>query len=176
MIDGLFETERLRCRRLAAEDLGALLSVYGDAEAMRWVGDGSPLTEAEGRAWVDVTENNYRTRGYGMFALVERESRKVVGFCGLVHPSAQQEAEVKYAFLRTHWGRGLATEAVTELLRYAERRHGLAYVIATVYPEHLASQRVLRKAGMTEAEPRENEDGSSTLVFEWRPGERVTSR
>lgn len=172
MINSVFETERLQSRQLTAEDLGALLAVYGDAEAMRWVGDGSPLTAAEARAWVKVTENNYRTRGYGMFALAEREGHKVVGFCGLVHPGAQREAEVKYAFLRTHWGRGLATEAVTELLRYAERRHGLTYLIATVYPENLASQRVLSKAGMTKAELRKNEDGSQTLVFEW-PGKPV---
>jgi hypothetical protein len=46
-----------------------------------------------------------------MFALVERETGAVVGFCGLVHPQQQVEAELKYAFLRSAWGRGLATEA-----------------------------------------------------------------
>ncbi len=106
-----------------------------------------------------------------MFALVERASRKVVGFCGLVHPGAQREPEVKYAFLHTHWGQGLATEAVTELLKHAERRHGLTHLIATVYPENLASQRVLSKAGTSNAELRDKEDGSQTLVFSWRRGE-----
>jgi ribosomal-protein-alanine N-acetyltransferase len=171
MSDIMFETQRLRCRRLTPEDLGALLEVYGDAETVRWVGDGSPLTEAGARAWLDVTESNYRKRGYGMFALEERATHEVVGFCGLVHPGAQQEPEVKYAFRRTHWGQGLATEAVAALLEYGARRHGLARIIATVAPEHLASQRVLAKVGMSKAEPRHNEDGSQTLVFEWRQQE-----
>lgn len=171
MSDIIFETQRLRCRRLTPEDLGALVEVYGDAEAMRWVGDGSPLTEAEGREWLRVTENNYRKRGYGMFALEERATHKVIGFCGLVHPGGQQEPEVKYAFLRTHWGQGLATEAVAALLEYGKRRHGLTHIIATAAPEHLASQRVLTKAGMSRAEPRYNADGSQTLVFEWRQRE-----
>lgn len=171
MSDIIFQTQRLQCRRLTPGDLGALVEVYGDARAMRWVGDGSPLTEAEGQAWLDVTENNYRKRGYGMFALEERKTRKVVGFCGLVHPGGQREPEVKYAFLRTYWGRGLATEAVAALLNYGARHHSLTHIIATVAPEHLASQRVLTKSGMSEAEPRTNEDGSQTLVFEWRQRE-----
>ena len=53
-----------------------------------------------------VTAENYDHRGYGMFALVERETGAVVGFCGLVHPGGQTEAEIKYAFLRTALGPG----------------------------------------------------------------------
>ena len=164
----VFETPCLRCRRLVPEDLKALLEVYGDAEAMRWVDDGSPLTEADARAWLEVTENNYLKRGYGMFALEERTTHQVIGFCGLVHPGGQQEAEVKYALLRTYWGRGLATEAVRELLKYGADSHGLTRIIATVDPENLASQKVLAKVGMAKTELRENEDGSQTQVFEWR--------
>ena len=40
----LFETKRLRCRRWIASDIDALTQVYGDAQAMRWVGDGEPLS------------------------------------------------------------------------------------------------------------------------------------
>ena len=167
MNDLIFETPRLRCRWLVPEDLNALLEVYGDAQAMRWVDDGSPLTEADARAWLEVTENNYRKRGYGMFALEERTTHQVIGFCGLVHPGGQQEAEVKYAFLRTYWGRGLATEAVGELLKYGADSHGLTHIIATVDPKNLASQKVLAKVGMVRTELRENEDGSQTQVFEW---------
>ena len=42
----LFDTPRLQVRRLEDADLGALLAVYGDAAAMRWVGDGRPLDHA----------------------------------------------------------------------------------------------------------------------------------
>jgi len=163
----IFESERLRCRRWQPTDVDPLLLVYGDAEAMRWVGDGAPISQAECEAWLKVTENNYRTRGYGMFALEERAAGQVVGFCGLVHPGGQQEAEVKYAFLRAYWGRGLATEAVKALLFYGATHHALTRVIATVAPENLASQRVLLKAGMAKTELRHDEDGSDTQLFEW---------
>lgn len=163
----LFETPRLRCRRWRADDLAPLHAVYSDPEAMRWVGDGRPITRAECERWLEVTEANYAVRGYGMFALEDRGSGEVVGFCGLVHPGGQPEAEVKYAFRRSHWGRGLATEAVSALLAYGAARHALSRVIATVAPGNTASQRVLAKAGMRLAEHRRNDDGSLTLVYAW---------
>jgi RimJ/RimL family protein N-acetyltransferase len=168
MSEIIFETERLQCRRLTPDDFQAMLEVYGDADAMRWVGDGSPITEDGVRRWIEVTENNYQKRGYGMFALVEKSTGKVIGFCGIVHPGGQQEAEVKYAFLRSYWGQGFATEAVGELIKYGEQKHGLTYMIATVAPENLASQSVLSKVGMSKGELRKNDDGSQTQLFEWR--------
>lgn len=144
-----------------------LLAVYGDAEAMRWVGDGEPLSLAGCEEWLVVTANNYRKRGYGMFALEDKGSGEVVGFCGLVHPGGQPEAEVKYAFLRSRWGCGLATEAVTALIAYGAAVHGLTRVIATVAPANHASARVLNKAGLRKSETRRNDDGTLTDVFEW---------
>ena len=163
----LFETPRLIGRQLAAMDTDALLQVYGDKDAMRWVGDGEPLPREDCVRWVEVTENNYARRGYGMSALVLRESGAVIGFCGLVHPGGQDEAEIKYALVRDHWGHGLATEAVGAMLAYGVQAFELSRVIATIYPENRASQRVLEKVGMRVSEDRSNDDGSVTRVLVW---------
>ncbi|MES2960419.1 MAG: GNAT family N-acetyltransferase [Pseudomonadota bacterium] len=164
----LFETARLRARQLRPDDLLPMLAVYGDDDAMRWVGDGHALTQAQCAEWLDVTDSNLRLRGYGMSALVERGSDEVVGFCGLVHPGGQPEAEIKYALKRAHWGRGLATEAATAMLAYGAGAHGIGLVIATATPANIASHRVLLKAGMVASALRSNADGSQTQVFAWR--------
>ena len=65
----IFHTDRVACRRWLPEDFDALNRVYGDANAMRWVGEGVAITPERCKKWLEVTENNYRTRGYGMFAL-----------------------------------------------------------------------------------------------------------
>lgn len=163
----IFETPRLLGRLISADDVGELLAVYGDADAMRWVGDGRPLDRARCARWVEVTLGNYASRGYGMTALVERATGEVAGFCGLVHPGGQPEAEVKYALKRECWGRGLATEAVRALLSYGRRRFGLTHVVATVAPENVASRNVLLKAGLRPLELRADEDGTPTEVFVW---------
>ena len=163
----VFQSERLLCRRWIPDDLESLIAVYTDPVAMRHVGDSSPITRSDCEEWFRVTEANYAKRGYGMFTLVETESRLVVGFAGLVHPAGQSEPEIKYALLRSHWGRGFGSELVPHLLSYGSRVHGLTRVIATVAKGNLASQRVLAKAGMCLVQSRSNDDGSTTLVFEW---------
>ncbi len=168
MSDLLFETERLDVRRLRRSDLPALLAVYGDLDAMRWVGDGSALTTEDARRWLDVTERNVATRGYGMCTLTRRSDGAVVGFCGLVHPGGQPLPEIKYALERAHWGQGLATEAACGLLDWGARCFGLRHVIATTAPDNSASHRVLRKAGMRDGALRRNDDGTTTQLFEWR--------
>lgn len=149
------------------EDFEPLLAVYSDPEGVRFVGQGQPITRAECAEWFKVTETNYAKRGYGMFALELLASGEVVGFAGLVHPGGQAEPEIKYALRRSHWGQGLASELVPRLLRYGAMTHGMPRIIATVAPGNLASQRVLAKAGMSLASTRANEDGTTTLVFEW---------
>lgn len=168
--DLVFATDRLRARRWRDSDLETLLTVYGDPDAMRWVGDGSPLTKEEGLRWLEVTRANYARRGYGMFALEEAASGEIVGFIGIVHPGEQVEPEVKYAFARENWGMGLATEAVRGVVEYGSRVHGILRMIATTAPKNEASHRVLLKAGFRKSEVRANDDGSQTWVFTWNAG------
>lgn len=164
----VFRTERLVVRRWSDADLPYLLKVYGDADAMQWVGDGTPLTQEQCVTWLAVTRTNYEKRGYGMFAVDEKHASGVVGFCGIVHPGGQAEPEIKYAYLRSHWGRGIATEAAAGLIEYGAATHGLRYIIATAAPENVASHRVLLKAGMTRSTLQDNGDGSWTQLFYWR--------
>ncbi len=166
-----FRTPRLLVRRWRDSDLDALLAVYGDADAMRWVGDGRPITRDECQQWLAVTRANYGKRGYGMFAVEKQVQPGVIGFCGIVHPGGQVEPEVKYAFLRSVWGRGIATETVSGLIAYATRRHRLSFLVASTAPENLASHRVLLKSGMRRGSVRANSDGTRTQWFEWREGE-----
>lgn len=166
--DLVFTTDRLAVRRWRDDDLAALMDVYGDAEAMRWVGDGQPLGREGCLQWLEVTRANYARRGYGMFAVELRAAPGgVVGFCGIVHPGGQPEAEVKYAYRRAHWGRGYATEALSCLIRHGAEAHGLQAMIATAAPDNTASHRVLLKAGMQLGPLRDNDDGSRTQLFHW---------
>jgi ribosomal-protein-alanine N-acetyltransferase len=164
----IYHTEHLLVRHITDEDVAAMHAVYGDAEAMRWVDDGQPLDREGCQRWIEVTKENYATRGYGMAALVLKQSGSVVGFCGIVHPGGQLEPEIKYALLQEYWGQGLATEAVEGMLAHAARHLGLQKVIATTAPENEASHRVLLKVGMSHLETTPQEDGSLTMTFVWQ--------
>ena len=169
----VLETLRLHARRIDSTDVEAMLSVYGDPEVVRWVGNGETFDRTLCEKWIKIPHQDYATRGYGMLALVERHSGEVVGFGGLVYLESQTEAEIKYALHRSHWGRGFATEAAVALLAFGAAQFGLAEVIATAASENEASQRVLLKAGMQRRALRRNEDGTFTQLFVWRPGATV---
>lgn len=162
----LFQTGRLTCRKWLPSDIDMIFRVYADPEGARWVGDGTPISREDCERWLVVTAGNYVSRGYGMFALDDRETGDTLGFCGLVHPGGQSEAEVKYAFLRSHWGRGYASEVVPQLLAYGAGHHGLEKVIATVASGNTASQRVLLKSGFA-FEKIVNDEHGTTRVYVW---------
>ncbi|WP_291516527.1 GNAT family N-acetyltransferase [Bdellovibrio sp. ArHS] len=163
----LFSTENLIVRHWISEDLPAILKVYGDPDAMKWVGDGSVLTQTQAEKWLAVTARNYEKRGYGMFTILEKKSEQIIGFGGLVHPGEQVEVEVKYAYLRDFWGRGFASEFIQALLKYAKSKLSITNIIATTHPENEASKKVLTKSGFVLEKEVLNDDGTFTSLFRW---------
>lgn len=161
----IFSTERLDVRRLQSSDAAGMYAIYGDAETVRWVDDGTPLPLSDCERWIDVSLTNYETRGYGMSAVVERATGDMIGCCGLVHPGGQARAEIKYAIRRNQWGRGFAGEVVPAMLDYGFREFRLAEIIATVDPENVGSVHILKKCGMIYVGVIQNVDGSETATY-----------
>jgi hypothetical protein len=147
-------------------DAAAMHAVYGDAEAMRWVGDGLPLALERCEEWVRVTERNYAARGYGMFALEERASGQVAGFAGSSIRAARTTPELKYALapafpgprLRHRGGDRVSCVRAHRGPGPTHRRDGV--------PQNLRVHRVLAKAGFVAAPAGAgNRTGTETLVF-----------
>ncbi len=160
-----FSTKRLIFAQIEKEDEDVFKRVYSDPEAATYVGDGTPISEEDCKLWIKVTQRNYETRGYGMLKILEQSTGEVVGCCGVVHPGNQEAPEIKYCFIKEHWGKGFATEAVTALISHFKTEHGVADFVATVHPANIASQRVLAKSLFKQGETLSDEDGSETLVF-----------
>jgi [ribosomal protein S5]-alanine N-acetyltransferase len=132
------------------------------------MGDGQPLTYEQCVKWIDISLYNYQTKGFGASAVVEKSTDKFVGCCGIIYdPERTNPAtpEIIYSFEPCYWGQGLASELVPALLDYGLTHCGLAEIFATVYPENLASQRVLEKAGMAIDRQEIDSNGLLSLVY-----------
>ena len=144
------ETERLFLRHFHVVDGDALDRVFGDAEVMRY-GNGVQTPEWV-RKWLrGCLEDYYQKWGFGLWAVVEKETRDVIGYCGLSRFSdvgGQPETEVGYRLVREFWGRGFATEAAAAVRDYGFGTLGLARLIAIIDPRNAASIRVAEKTGM----------------------------
>ncbi|MCF2491546.1 GNAT family N-acetyltransferase [Dyadobacter sp. CY347] len=68
------------------------------------------------------------------------------------------DVEIGYRIMEEHWGKGIATEIATGLIRFAKRELNAKQVIAYVNVNNAASIRVLEKAGMVNMERIEDPD------------------
>ncbi|WP_026972711.1 GNAT family N-acetyltransferase [Aliagarivorans marinus] len=146
----LFETKRLLVRPLSHKDLSALTAILSDPEVMKYSVRGV-CDEAATKAFIDWCLTCYSSQGVGPWALVEKETGELVGFCG-VEPeliAGVEEINLGYRLAQKFWNQGLATEAVHGVLEYAFRHKGCESIVAIIEPEHIASVRVSEKAGFT---------------------------
>jgi len=142
------ETARLSLRRFEDGDIGRLLEIFGDAEVMRFVGRRVPFDLDRLLASQAAVRDHWRTHGFGPLAAVERATARLVGECGLQLLEEGPDVELTYTLARDAWGRGYASEAAAAVLEWGFAGLGLGRVVGVVYPENLASQRVLEKAGL----------------------------
>ena len=144
------ETPRLILRHFDVADADALQHVFGDPHVMHFgPGVQTPQWVAEWlRTWID---RRYATWGFGMWAVVEKSSGGVIGYCGLTqfnNRCAPDDVELGYRLARAHWGRGYATEAATAARDHAFGALALPRIIAMIDPRNTASLRVAEKLGM----------------------------
>jgi ribosomal-protein-alanine N-acetyltransferase len=81
-------------------------------------------------------------------AIVEQASGRLVGLCGIAILQGTEEGEIWYLIHPDSWGRGAATSAARELLKFGFTELGLHRIWACCLPENPASARVLEKAGL----------------------------
>jgi RimJ/RimL family protein N-acetyltransferase len=159
------ETERLTVRELTPGDVDALFAICGDAELMRYVGDGRPLAREECERWVEISLANYARQGFGNFAVVEKATGEMVGYCGLVRSPEHEDIEIIYGFLAKAAGKGYATEAAAAVLDAGLTRFGLERVVATIDPANAPSLRIAGKLGMRFWKEERDKDGFAVRFY-----------
>lgn len=141
-------TARLVLRRWQTEDLDALAAVNADAEIMRTVGPGRPLSRAESAQALDTLMEHWHLHGFGLWAVEERTTGRLIGRAGLWHPPDWPDVEVGWLLARESWGCGLATEAGREALVYAFEHRHILRLGSIIRPGNTASERVAERLGM----------------------------
>jgi ribosomal-protein-alanine N-acetyltransferase len=85
---------------------------------------------------------------FGMWAMIHKQSDKMIGRCGLCFLDNSPQVELGYALDKPYWNIGLATEASRASLEYGFKEVGLERIVGIAKPENIASQRVMQKVGM----------------------------
>lgn len=158
------ETERLELRRFSPGDAPGFFSLNKDPEVIRYTGDVAFADENEARDFIEKYAH-YSLYGFGRWSVFIKETGEYAGFCGLKYSAEKDEVDLGFRIPRTHWGRGLATEAGRESLRLGFERYGLNKIVGRAMKSNLASHRVLEKLEMVETS-RFEEDGHVWIQYE----------
>ena len=141
------ETERLTLRMFREADLDDYAEICADAEVMRFLGEGRPLSRADAWRQMAMILGHWQLRGYGPWAVEERESGRVIGRIGFFNPEGWPGFELGWV-LGTAWhGRGYATEGAKAALRYAFEVMNREKIISLIQPANTASIRVAVRLG-----------------------------
>ena len=138
------ETYRLIIREIKEEDLidfNEYASVEGVGEAAGWPHHES-LSQTEFILKIMI-DNNCE------FSVIYKENNKMIGTVGLKKPEVEIEGkngvELGYVISKDYWGKGIATEAIREVIRWLLLEVKLDYVACGHFVDNKKSERVIVK-------------------------------
>ncbi len=144
----ILETERLILRKMAVSDHKDMFEYSARPETSRyllWSPHPSPFYTKRYLTWL---QGQYRGGKFYDFAVVEKESGKMLGTCGFTSfHIPNNSAEVGYVLNPDFHGKGYATEALTKLMEFGFRTLYLHRLVARIMVENIASRRVAEKCG-----------------------------
>ena len=105
-----------------------------------------PYTEADADWWLGMVAANEGKEGVWRAIVVEGQ---IVGSISVERMANENQAvgSIGYMILTPFWSQGIGTDAVRQICGVAFRELALECIIGEVFPENLASARVLEKNG-----------------------------
>jgi len=145
MFPSAFQTRRLVLRPIAPADAGPIFDGYAqDEEVSRYLTWRPHATIADTDAYVRACLAATAARTY---VLVRPSDQRVIGAFDLRQPAAAQ-LSYGYVLMRSCWGDGMMTEALTHVVDWALRQPGIWRIGGVCDVENPASARVTEKAGL----------------------------
>jgi RimJ/RimL family protein N-acetyltransferase len=150
-VDVFLETERLLLRRFTPADLDLLVELDRDPAVMHFITGGIPHSRAEIESEELPAFLSYYERydGLGFWAAIEKETGNFLGwFHFRPEEGDPMHVELGYRLRASGWGKGYATEGSRALIEKGFREMSVQRVIASTMAVHVASRRVMEKAGL----------------------------
>jgi RimJ/RimL family protein N-acetyltransferase len=163
------ETKRLILKTAELSDLDMLVALRSDFEIMKNTGYGGTQTKEEVREYLDFAISYQEKHRIGFCLVFEKESGNFIGEAGLFHllfDDSQPEIELGYHLYKKFWGKGYGTELTKALIRWGFQHLSVNKLVSTTYPDNVASQKVLKKAGFDCMSKKQLPDGEELFWYE----------
>lgn len=147
----ILETQRLYLREMTENDYPALCKILQDKEVM--YAYEHAFSDEEARAWLNNQFRRYEKYGFGLWAVILKETDEMIGQCGLTMQEVNENEvlEVGYLFMKAFWHKGYATEAATACKEYAFEVLKAEKVYSIIRDNNIPSQNVAKRNGMVKS-------------------------
>lgn len=139
-------SERLTLRTFKDADWKDLHHYYSDMECTRYT---IVRTLTEGETWRTMAGmiGHWVIRGFGPYALEEKQSGRVIGISGLWYPNDWPEPEIKWGLVKSCQGKGFASEAALRIKQMAKEYMPQTPLISLIHGENKASIKLATTLG-----------------------------
>lgn len=168
------ETKRLLLRPYTQEDFPSLHAIFSDKDTMRYYP--SPFLEEKTRQWIERNKRRYREDGFGLWAVILKETGQLIGDCGItlqpIH--GKMLPEIGYHLHKDHQGKGYATEAARFCVKLAFERFHFPAVYCYMKHDNWPSMGVAGRLGMVLTEIYADPVNEYTRVFRLQKETKAT--
>ena len=146
------QTERLILRAFRVEDLEPLAAIWADEDVVRYIG-GQKLSREDTWRRSLAACAQWPYVGFGYWIAEAKADGSVVGQVGFadfkrdMHPTIEGEPELGYVFAPAVHGKGIAREACSAALDWADANLEAVSYPAIISPENEASIRLAERLG-----------------------------
>lgn len=148
----VLETERLRLRGHRIEDFTDSAAMWADPAVVKFI-SGTPSTEEQAWARFLRYAGHWHHLGFGYWVVTSKADGGFLGEVGFAEyhrdtePSLKGRPEAGWVFASHAHGKGIANEAVSAMLHWADATLDAPATAAIFDPAHAASIHVARKLG-----------------------------
>ena len=145
----ILRTKRLILRRLEKVDALDMFEYASDPDVTKYLLWDPHDSLKYTRRYLSYLQGRYKAGEFYDWAVIDRRTMKMIGTCGFTSfDFHNNSAEVGYVLNPEFWHRGIAAEALSEVLHFAFMILGLNRVEARYMVGNLDSRRVMEKVGM----------------------------
>lgn len=167
MVNYIIETEQLALRELTMDDFQTWHKMLSDQETMQYYP--CAFDEDKTRSWIDWNLDNYSKYGFGLWAIILKETNQFIGDCGItmqnIHGDGNLFPEIGYHIDKRFWRKGYASQAGKACLRYAFENMDFNEIFSYQKWTNIPSRKVAEKMGMSLREEYASEKNTKTSVY-----------
>lgn len=158
------ETDRTIMRNLSIEDSINFYDLNLDEDVLKYTGD-KPFNNIEEAKGFLKNYDQYEKFGVGRLAVIDKETNKFIGWCGLKYSEDKDEFDIGFRFYKKYWNKGLATETALKNIEYGFNKLGLEKIVGRAIKKNIASVKVLEKIGL-KFKTEFDFDGQNGVIYE----------